>query len=196
MALSQFGTMTGLRGTSSSSTDVNPSTPTFSFYNESYHSKYLSFVSVEQATNTDQPLQNTTAAEDALVQKWDVPPYVPAGQQGAIPFIYIDGKYMVTGLQYGETVAGQIPKQFSSAVSYLTSGTSTASKAAMAAAGFLVGDLCTLTNNQPAKVCSAVPANLKGVNAATESSGGGSSAPVNHNNSSTTKSSAQSSTTK
>ena len=185
MALSQFGTLSGLRGTASSSTDLNPSTPTFSFYNASYNSKYLSFVPVEEATVSEAALQKPTAAQNAIIQKWDVSPYTT--EDGSIPFIYIDGKYLVTGLQYGQTVAGNIPKQFDSAVPYMTSGTNTTSKDAMAAAGFLVGDLCTVTHNQPSRVCAAVPANLKGVNAATESTGGNSSpAPKSSQTTSTT----------
>ena len=43
MALSKFGTFTDLQGTTSSATDTNPSTPTFSFYGSTYTSKYLSF---------------------------------------------------------------------------------------------------------------------------------------------------------
>ena len=52
MALSKFGTFTGLKGTSSSAIDTNPSTPTFSFYGSTYKSPYISFVPVELQTNT------------------------------------------------------------------------------------------------------------------------------------------------
>jgi thiol-disulfide isomerase/thioredoxin len=170
MALSQFGKLSGLRGVTSSATDVNASTPTFSFYNSSYSSNYMSFVPVEEETNVSTALQNPTAAQEALVAKWDVTPYTT--QNGSIPFIYIDGKYIVTGLQYSQSTAARIAgDSFQAADAYLTSGANPTSQATEAAAGFLVGDMCTLTHNQPAKVCSAVPANLKGVNAASETKG-------------------------
>ncbi|HUC14208.1 MAG TPA: DUF929 family protein, partial [Acidimicrobiales bacterium] len=57
MALSKFGTFHNVMGTTSSSTDVNPSTPTFSFYKSTYTSPYLSFVPVETETNTKATLQ-------------------------------------------------------------------------------------------------------------------------------------------
>lgn len=170
MALSQFGSFSGLRGTTSSATDVNASTPTFSFYNANFTSDYVNFTSVEEETNTEQPLQDPTAAESAIAAQWDAPPYTD--EAGSIPFLYIDGKYLVTGLQYGPSVAGKLSGQsFPAAASYLTSGTNKASQYTEAAAGFLVGDICTLTHNQPPRVCSMVPADLKGVNAESESKG-------------------------
>lgn len=163
MALSKFGTFSGLHGTSSSSTDVNPSTPTFAFYRSTYTSKYLSFVPVETETDVEgSTLQNPTSAQEALISKWDVPPYVSSTEQdGSIPFIYMDGKYLQIGAQYiADPLSGM---QFTKAVSYLTSGTNATSKAAEAAAGYLVGDICALTHDQPASVCSQVPKSLIGV---------------------------------
>src|SRR5579859_1725803 len=43
VALSRFGTFTGLRTVHSSSTDTDPNTPTFTFYKSSYTSQYLAF---------------------------------------------------------------------------------------------------------------------------------------------------------
>ncbi len=102
MALSKFGTFTNLRGTTSSATDTNPSSPTFSFYGSTYTSKYLTFLSDEEETNTDAPLQSPTATEQALVTKYDTTPYIPAADAGEnpIPFVYLGGKYVLTGNQY------------------------------------------------------------------------------------------------
>ncbi len=163
MALSKFGTFTNLRGTTSSATDTNPSTPTFSFYGSTYTSKYLSFLSDEEETNTSAALQSPTAMEQALVTKYDTTPYIPAQDAGEnpIPFVYLGGKYVLTGNQYD---AGPISgKQWTAAASYMVSGTNATSKAAEAAAGYLVGDLCVLTHNQPGSVCAQVPSVLKGI---------------------------------
>ncbi|MGH9104310.1 MAG: DUF929 family protein [Acidimicrobiales bacterium] len=164
MALSKFGTFSGLRGTTSSATDVNPSTPTFSFYGSTYTSKYLSFVPVEEENNTGGALQSPTPAQDSLVAQWDAPPYVPAqdaGQGDPIPFVYLGGTYILTGNQYDASALSGKP--MARAVSYMTSGANVTSKYAEAAAGFLVGDICKLTSGQPANVCSHVPAKLLGV---------------------------------
>jgi hypothetical protein len=178
MALSKFGTFDGLRGVTSSATDVNPSTPTFSYYGSSYHSKYLSFVPVEEETNTQGPLQNPTSAQQAIVTKYDAPPYVPASQYspgaGPIPFVYLAGKYIVTGIEYDASALSEM--QMDGAATYMTGGGNPTSQHALAAAGFLVGDICALTHGQPAGVCSQVPANLKGITTSSPVSAGSSSA--------------------
>jgi hypothetical protein len=174
MALSKFGTFTGLKGTSSSSIDTNPSTPTFSFYGSTYKSPYISFDSVELQTNTysaslgNYPtLQTPTAAQNALLTKWDVAPYTT--ENGSIPFVYLGGKYLVTGAQY---VASPISgKSFDSAVPYMTSGANATSRQAEAVAGYLVGEILALTHDQPASIASQVPASLKGINTSSASKG-------------------------
>lgn len=161
MAMSKFGTFTRLRGTTSSSTDVNASTPTFTFYGSSYKSQYLTFLTDEQSTNTQQPLQAPNALEQELLNKWDVSPWT--SQNGSIPFVYLGGKYVVTGIQYdASSFAGE---PWLTAAEDITSGTTPVSAHAEAAAGFLVSDLCTLTHNQPSSVCSQVPSNLRGISA-------------------------------
>lgn len=172
MALSRFGTFTGLRGTTSSASDVNPSTPTFSFYNATYKSPYLSFVTVEEETNTKAPLQDPTAAENALVTKWDVPPYTT--EADSIPFVYFDGKYLVTGAQFDASKISE--ENFDDATPFMTSGATSTSKNAEAAAGFVVADLCAVTNNKPANVCSTVPASLKNFASGKANSGSSSAA--------------------
>lgn len=184
MALSKFGTFSNLRGTASSATDTNPSTPTFTFYGSTYKSNYLSFVPVElESTDENTALQNPTSQETSLLTKWDAPPYTT--EAGAIPFVYLGGKYVLTGIQYD---AGAISSmQFAHAASYLTSGTNPTSKALEASAGYLVGDLCTLTHGQPGSVCSKVPANLQGISA---------SSPSGKGSSATTPTTAKTTTTK
>lgn len=162
MALSKFGTLEHVAGTTSSSTDANASTPTFSFYHTTLKSNYLSFVPVETATNTEANLQQPTAAEDALQAKWDVPPYVQntSGEGYPIPFVYIDGKFLIGGIQYD---AGHIAGwNFSDAASYITAGNNPTSLGAEGAAGMMVADICVVTHNQPGSVCNAVPNSLKG----------------------------------
>ena len=44
IALSRFGTFTGLKTTSSSSTDIYPNTPTFTFHGATYTSQYVDLI--------------------------------------------------------------------------------------------------------------------------------------------------------
>ena len=178
MALSKFGTFTGLRGTTSSAIDTNPSTPTFSFYGSTYKSPYISFVPVELETNTysaslgNYPtLQTPTSSQNALMAKWDVEPYTT--EPGSIPFVYLNGKYLITGAQYvASAISG---KTFESAVPYMTSGTNATSREAEAAAGYLVGEILAITHDKPASVAAQVPASLRGITTSTALGGKGNS---------------------
>jgi hypothetical protein len=51
VALSRFGTFSGLSTTHSSSSDTDPYTPTFTFYGSTYTSQYLNFTPVETTKN-------------------------------------------------------------------------------------------------------------------------------------------------
>jgi len=178
MALSKFGTFTGLRGTTSSAIDTNPSTPTFSFYGSTYKSPYISFVPVELETNTYSAslggyptLQTPTSSQNALMAKWDVAPYTT--EDGSIPFVYLNGKYLITGAQYVATAISG--KSFEDAVPYMTSGTNPTSREAEAAAGYLIGEILAITHDQPASVAAQVPASLKGITTSSAVGGAGNS---------------------
>jgi hypothetical protein len=93
IALSRFGTFSGLGNMSSYSNDVFPNTPTFTFVKAKYKSKYLVFKSVEEYTNylrrrrhILRALQKPTAQEIALISKYDRPKYIkgPHRQRGRI----------------------------------------------------------------------------------------------------------------
>ena len=101
VALSRFGTFSNLSGTHSSDTDEFPDTQTLSFYGSSYSSPYVDFQPVEEATNRPagagyQTLQTPTAAQSALVAKYD--------PQGSIPFLDIANRYVVTGSSFSPQV--------------------------------------------------------------------------------------------
>jgi hypothetical protein len=158
MALSKFGSFNGLGATHSSSSDVDANTPTFSFHGATYTSNYLSFRGVETTTNQRQgssyaPLDKPTSAEQALIQKYDAPPYVSSANAGSIPFIYLDGRFLQISAAYDPHVlAGQSMTQIATG---LSDPNTASTKNIEASAGVLVGDLCTLTHGQPGSVCSS-----------------------------------------
>src|SRR5438552_1742023 len=83
VALSRFGTFSGLSTIHSSTTDTPANIPTWTFHGSSYTSKYLTFTPVEMQTNVRDPstgqypvLEKPTAAQQALITKYDAPPYV------------------------------------------------------------------------------------------------------------------------
>jgi uncharacterized protein DUF929 len=105
VALSHFGTLSHLGTTSSSATDVYPSTATLSFRAVRYRSAELTLRTTELADNAGRPLQPQTALDTRLIGTYDVPPYVnSADQSGAVPFLDIANKYVLAGAQYNPQV--------------------------------------------------------------------------------------------
>jgi hypothetical protein len=156
VALSRFGTFSGLHTVHSSSTDVFPNTPTFTFHGSTYTSKYVTFTPVEETTNIPQgnsytPLQQPTAAQQALLAKYDAPPYVPSQSAGAIPFVDLGNTYMISGASASpQVLAG---KSWATIASSLHTASSPIAQAVNGTANYMTAALCKLTNNQPATVC-------------------------------------------
>jgi hypothetical protein len=153
VALSRFGTFSGLRTVHSSSTDIPANIPTWTFYKSSYASKYLSFVPVETLTNVPDPnssagytaLQSTTAAQQALMNSYDT--------QGSIPFVDIGNKYVQVGNPAGfgpETLSGQSWSQIAAA---LKQPSSPIAQGVDGAANYITAAICKVTGNQPASAC-------------------------------------------
>ena len=158
VALSRFGTFKNLSTTHSSSSDQYPNTPTWTFYKSSYTSKYLAFSSVEETTNQlasngqgYTPLQTPTAAQEALLAKYDAPPYVSSASKGAIPFVYIGGKYLITGASATPSVLAG--KTWASIASSLKDPGNAVSKAVNGTANYITAAICKTTGNQPSNVC-------------------------------------------
>jgi thiol-disulfide isomerase/thioredoxin len=160
VALSKFGTFSGLRGIHSSSTDTYPNTPTVTFYKTAYTSKYLVFTPVETTTVTKQALQKTTAAQEALLAKYDAPPYVSQADAGAIPFVDFGNKYLVSGASYSPQVL--TGKTWSEVASSLSDPKTPISQGAVGAANMITASICKLTNNQPATACTPAIQKLEG----------------------------------
>ncbi len=163
IALSRFGTWGGLGNQSSYSQDVDPNTPSFTFSHATYKSKYVTFTGVEEfadyidpATNYYALLQQPTAAQTALIKKYDAHKYIPAlttSEAGSIPFITFANKFLVAGASYSPTtLAGSTRSQIAAG---LSNATSPVTEAIIASANYQTAAVCSLTNMQPANVCTS-----------------------------------------
>jgi hypothetical protein len=158
VALSRFGTFKNLSTTHSASGDEFPNTATWTFYKSSYTSKYLTFSSVEMQTNklasdgqSYTTLQTPTAAQNALLDKYDAPPYVASSDKGAIPFIDIGNKYMISGSSYSPQILQG--KTWSQIATALKDPSSPIAKAIDGTANYITAAICKVTGNQPASAC-------------------------------------------
>jgi Domain of unknown function (DUF929) len=164
VALSRFGTFSGLRTVHSSSTDVYPNTPTWTFYNSTYSSPYLTFTPVELQTNIPDPstgsyttLQKPTSAQQALINKYDAPPYT--SQTGSIPFLDFGNKYVINGVTYSNTALNGLT--WSTIAAGLHNPNSTVAKAVDGTANYITAAICKMTGNQPASACTATVQSLE-----------------------------------
>src|SRR5262249_30301758 len=143
VALSHFGTLSEpLHGIHSSPTDVNPSTPTLTFYKTTYQSKYLAFTPVENETVDRAPLQPVTPQQQAVWTKYGGNSY---------PFIHVGGKYVVPLLSAPAVLRGMTWSQVGPA---LHDPPSPVAKSANGTANSLIAAICKTTGNPPASVCS------------------------------------------
>jgi hypothetical protein len=147
VALSRFGTFGNLHQTTSSSTDVYPSTNTFSFYQSSYTSQYLDFVPLEVEGYQGVSLQTPTSAEQQVVNQYN------AG--GSFPFVDVANQYTVVGASYSPQVLANMTWQ--QIASSLSDAQSSVAQNILGAANYLTAAMCQATSEQPASVCQAVP---------------------------------------
>ncbi len=152
-ALSRFGTFSKLGVTTSSASDIYPSTATLSFHGATYTSTLLSFTGVELTTNV--PDSGSTSGYTPL----DTP--TPADQQvdatynkaGSIPFVDFGNKYVITGVSYDVSVLQGLDQ--AKIAAQLSDPSTTVAKQVLGAANMMTAALCRLTGQQPAAVCTS-----------------------------------------
>jgi len=155
-ALSRFGSFSGLKFTHSSSSDVLPNTPTFSFVGATFSSQYLTWQSVELQTN--QPngsggytaLQSPSADQQSVFNTYDKPPYVSSN--GSIPFVDFGGNYVLSGATYDSSALPN--KDWGQVSALLTNPNDPVTKGIVGSANVISAAICAATGNQPASVCS------------------------------------------
>jgi hypothetical protein len=150
IALARFGSFSGLGQTTSSPSDVYPSTATLTFHGATYTSSYLSFTGKEIESNqvsngSYAALDTLSAADQALVSKDD--------SGGGIPFVDIGGKYKISGASYDpQLLQGKTHAQIAAA---LSDPSSAIAKGADGTANVITAALCSITANKPAAVCTS-----------------------------------------
>jgi uncharacterized protein DUF929 len=149
VALSRFGTFTTpLHGIHSSSSDVDPSTPTLTFYKAGYQSQYLTFTPVENEDGNRKQLQAVSSAQQALWVKYD-----STSQGVGYPFIDFGNKDIIKAPLYDPAVLkGMTWAQVAAA---MNNPSSNVAKAIDGTANYMTAAICMMTGNAPASVCTS-----------------------------------------
>ncbi len=165
VALNRFGTFSGLATVHSAAVngagqaEPDPNTPTWTFVHAKYTSKYLTFSTVEEATNIPDAsngeytlLQTPSKAQQALVTKYD-------SATQAIPFVDFGNKYMISGASYDPGVLAGL--SWATIASDLSNPNSPVAQAVDGTANYITAAICQLTGNQPASACTATVKSLE-----------------------------------
>jgi len=144
IALSRFGTFTGLQTTTSSSTDIYPNTPTFTFRSATFASQYVAFQSVETSDRNQNALQTQTSDQQALVSKYDT--------TNSIPFVDFGNHYAFAGAMYLPDILGNMSWQ--QVADSLQQPGSPQARAILGSANLITAAICQISGQQPAAVCS------------------------------------------
>jgi hypothetical protein len=151
IALSRFGTFTGLASTASSETDIYPNTPTFTFRSAKYTSQYIDFRGVETTDRQQQPLMTLSAAEDQIFGKYN--------PNRTIPFTDFGNKYTSVGAMYSpEALSGQ---SWQAVVDEVKDPTTVQARAIIGSANLITAAICKMTSDQPASVCTPMIQDLE-----------------------------------
>jgi thiol-disulfide isomerase/thioredoxin len=144
IALMRFGNFTGLSYMQSSSTDVYPNTPTFTFYGSSYSSSAVNFMPVETLTRNYSLLEVPNNIQNETYAKYD--------KGVGVPFIDFNNQ----SIQLGSEIDPQIldGHSWGYITQELKDPSSTFSQAIIGNANVFTAQICRITNNTPKSVCS------------------------------------------
>jgi Domain of unknown function (DUF929) len=152
VALSRFGTFTGLASTTSAPPpETLANTPTVTFKDSTFTSDHLVFSSVETGDRFGNPIDDPTEFQQRLFDTYNVE--AVTGSSGGIPFIMIGNRYAWAGSQYDPAVLEG--KDFDQIANQLANPDTDVSQAIGGAANYITAMVCQLTDGQPADVCSS-----------------------------------------
>lgn len=146
-AFSRFGTFSGLTYMRSAVTDGDLATVTF--HGSHYTSRYVSFVTVENADRNGNQLEALTAEQQQLFTN-------PSLGNSGYPFLYFDGQYANDAPNsypggYDESVL--TGKSWSQIAGALSNPNDPITQGVIGNANYITAIVCKLTHNQPASAC-------------------------------------------
>jgi hypothetical protein len=156
VALLRFGNFSNLEYMLSSSSDVNPNTPTFTFSGATYTSEYIAFTGVEEyGGDPNTVIQALTSEQQSLVTQYGK---CPATGTVGIPFVDLGNSYVINcGAQSTIDISGM---NWTQVAGQLNTPSSSVAMAIDGAANSLITAICNIDGHQPSQVCSQSYATL------------------------------------
>ncbi len=151
LTLLRFGTLRNLHFMRSSPTDVYADTPTLTFYRARYTSPRVVLRAYETATRFGAPLQHLPRAVSRLFDTYDAPPFTE--DAGAIPFLYINGVYVVSGSPVSPEIFSG--KTWGAIARELGNPHTKIYRKVMPVANALTAAICAGMNAPPRRICAS-----------------------------------------
>ncbi len=145
IALMRFGSFQYLRYMASSSSDVFPSTPTFTFYNSTYGSSAISFLPTEIENRSGAQLQQLSQLQSAAALAYDT--------NEAIPFIDFGNQSVQIGIPQSTSPGTLRGMNWSQIIVQLSQPNSTVAQTIVGQANIFTAQICRMDNFTPASVC-------------------------------------------
>ena len=141
VALSRFGSFSGVQLTQSSSTDVYPNTATFTFTHARFSSSTIDFAPFETQDRNRQPLQQPSTAAQAAMARYDAGGSIPFADIGEVEYAVGAGFAMdnLAGQDW-QQILGQV-RNYGSPIAQEVVGNANWLTAGMCRAG-ATGDAC------------------------------------------------------
>ena len=146
VALSRFGTLSGMEYMLSSAKYGNISTVTFS--SVTYTSNYIAFQPVETEDRSSNALQTPTQAQQTVLTQYD--------SAESLPFVDIFNSYVIVGAQYAPA---SLTSNVFTGLSWsqiglqLNTPSSSIAQAVDGSANYLISMICSVDKDQPSSVC-------------------------------------------
>ncbi len=151
IALSHFGSFSGLEYMQSSSGDINANTPTFTFSNSTYTSQYIAFLPIEEFNRATSTITTLNSVETSLVSSYDSCGGSSSGS-GGIPFVDIANSWAVNcGAQTTIDIGGM---NWTAVASVLNNPNNNIAQQLDGTANTLITAICKVDGGQPTSVCS------------------------------------------
>jgi hypothetical protein len=160
VALSRFGTLSGLGTMQSSSNGAFPDLQTFTFATATYKSRYIAFASRERYSDQQNSagtafsdFQLLDPAEASVFDRYDVPAHT--GQpRGTLAFVDVGNRYVSAGSSFSPSIlAGLSRNQIANG---LTDPKDPVTQAIVASANELSAQICAIDGQRPASVCTSL----------------------------------------
>ncbi len=156
IAMSRFGSWSGLGVNQSSANDIDPSTQTFTFVRATYSSPYVTIrtkeiLSNQKLSNGDYaPLERPTREEATLDDRYTTAKYFPANP-GYLPFLDFGNRVVISQSSFDPSVLHGLSRE--QIATDLSDPTNPVTMDIVATANYLSAATCLIDGDRPALVC-------------------------------------------